>query len=108
MKLNLLLLLCSWLSVADDVSFANEEDDKQLIFFAGPHGTYENQIKTYLHNWNIHGWKWPKPNDERHKDHNLLDLLVTDPNSVSLDGICLLYTSPSPRDRQKSRMPSSA
>ena len=30
---------------------------------------------------------------------------------VSLDGnlyICLLYTSPSPRDRQKSRMPSSA
>ena len=26
----------------------------------------------------------------------------------SLDVICLLYTSPSPRDRQKSRMPSSA
>ena len=25
-----------------------------------------------------------------------------------LDGGCLLYTSPSPRDRQKSRMPSSA
>ena len=25
-----------------------------------------------------------------------------------LDYICLLYTSPSPRDRQKSRMPSSA
>ena len=24
------------------------------------------------------------------------------------DGSCLLYTSPSPRDRQKSRMPSSA
>ena len=24
------------------------------------------------------------------------------------DSICLLYTSPSPRDRQKSRMPSSA
>ena len=26
----------------------------------------------------------------------------------SLIGLCLLYTSPSPRDRQKSRMPSSA
>ena len=25
-----------------------------------------------------------------------------------MGGICLLYTSPSPRDRQKSRMPSSA
>ena len=27
---------------------------------------------------------------------------------VALKRICLLYTSPSPRDRQKSRMPSSA
>ena len=27
---------------------------------------------------------------------------------VGLPGVCLLYTSPSPRDRQKSRMPSSA
>ena len=26
----------------------------------------------------------------------------------TVDKICLLYTSPSPRDRQKSRMPSSA
>ena len=29
-------------------------------------------------------------------------------NSMIYSGICLLYTSPSPRDRQKSRMPSSA
>ena len=34
----------------------------------------------------------------------LLDLGRNDP----LAAICLLYTSPSPRDRQKSRMPSSA
>ena len=27
---------------------------------------------------------------------------------LSIDNTCLLYTSPSPRDRQKSRMPSSA
>ena len=27
---------------------------------------------------------------------------------VDQDEVCLLYTSPSPRDRQKSRMPSSA
>ena len=31
--------------------------------------------------------------------------LLTDPATF---GDCLLYTSPSPRDRQKSRMPSSA
>ena len=29
-------------------------------------------------------------------------------NCTGKDGNCLLYTSPSPRDRQKSRMPSSA
>ena len=28
--------------------------------------------------------------------------------AVAADSSCLLYTSPSPRDRQKSRMPSSA
>ena len=33
---------------------------------------------------------------------------VWKPQAQSLDNICLLYTSPSPRDRQKSRMPSSA
>ena len=29
-------------------------------------------------------------------------------NGLLVEGTCLLYTSPSPRDRQKSRMPSSA
>ena len=29
-------------------------------------------------------------------------------NPAGLSNVCLLYTSPSPRDRQKSRMPSSA
>ena len=43
--------------------------------------------------------------------HSDIDLRVIDPNGVVRDSslsICLLYTSPSPRDRQKSRMPSSA
>ena len=31
-----------------------------------------------------------------------------DQDPAILPGLCLLYTSPSPRDRQKSRMPSSA
>ena len=29
-------------------------------------------------------------------------------NKISLTGFCLLYTSPSPRDKRQSRMPSSA
>ena len=39
----------------------------------------------------------------RQKDVNKLAIKVE-----ALSGTCLLYTSPSPRDRQKSRMPSSA
>ena len=35
-------------------------------------------------------------------------VMVKDIRSGYQDSICLLYTSPSPRDRQKSRMPSSA
>ena len=31
-----------------------------------------------------------------------------DPQDLKFDGGCLLYTSPSPRDRTRSRMPSSA
>ena len=43
-------------------------------------------------------------------DLNRLDaVMVLNPDcSVRPDTLCLLYTSPSPRDRQKSRMPSSA
>ena len=37
---------------------------------------------------------------------NALDRLATE--DIDLVLLCLLYTSPSPRDRQKSRMPSSA
>ena len=38
----------------------------------------------------------------------LLDLLFTFNIALSLIIICLLYTSPSPRDKRQSRMPSSA
>ena len=47
-------------------------------------------------------------------DKQIQSLKVGETKSVTLDAkdaygeICLLYTSPSPRDRQKSRMPSSA
>ena len=39
---------------------------------------------------------------------NSEDGFFPDDPSVDLLNDCLLYTSPSPRDRQKSRMPSSA
>ena len=45
--------------------------------------------------------------DQTHKDIHP-DKSVFDVVSNGLEYVCLLYTSPSPRDRQKSRMPSSA
>ena len=45
---------------------------------------------------------WAELNDE----NTVIRVLVGDNNDPA--GDCLLYTSPSPRDRQKSRMPSSA
>ena len=39
---------------------------------------------------------------------NSIDKLALEGTNPVNDEICLLYTSPSPRDRQKSRMPSSA
>ena len=38
----------------------------------------------------------------------LLDLAKEDPKKASRMMVCLLYTSPSPRDKRQSRMPSSA
>ena len=39
-----------------------------------------------------------------------IDVMMNADGTITVkdDGSCLLYTSPSPRDRQKSRMPSSA
>ena len=39
---------------------------------------------------------------------NDADLSIIQGKKVAIVGYCLLYTSPSPRDRTRSRMPSSA
>ena len=39
---------------------------------------------------------------------DLLRTMAQGSRNLGMSGNCLLYTSPSPRDRQKSRMPSSA
>ena len=44
--------------------------------------------------------------DKRHC--SFINKLIADVSYSNLLLVCLLYTSPSPRDRQKSRMPSSA
>ena len=69
-------------------------------------------LKIYLCNQNK-GVKNIKECRNTISDHDRLKAsLISDelnrPNHRALVLICLLYTSPSPRDRQKSRMPSSA
>ena len=49
-----------------------------------------------------------KNNDISRSESRSLKLDNFEKNIDSLPYFCLLYTSPSPRDREKSRMPSSA
>ena len=55
-------------------------------------------------------WWTPQLKDMRHKVTKMYDKYKNDRKNEDLEKLysCLLYTSPSPRDRQKSRMPSSA
>ena len=48
------------------------------------------------------------PNADRLKQCKVSDGKLEIPIICGAPNVCLLYTSPSPRDRQKSRMPSSA
>ena len=50
----------------------------------------------------------PRANPLRYLILDLLENVVSYELLDELPRYCLLYTSPSPRDRQKSRMPSSA
>ena len=63
--------------------------------------------------------RYPWPGNVRELENTLKSLMITNvSNFISLDSFpghlmkkgnpCLLYTSPSPRDRTRSRMPSSA
>ena len=57
----------------------------------------------------LSGTALPRPVDLKANDAgSVADGIVLAIEDVADDETCLLYTSPSPRDRQKSRMPSSA
>ena len=57
--------------------------------------------KKWQENWESLNAFSPNPED----DGEPFCVVIPPPN---VTGSCLLYTSPSPRDREKSRMPSSA
>ena len=55
----------------------------------------------------IYGGRFQPFGPHHYKTYKWLTKQVDDAY-ITTSNICLLYTSPSPRDRQKSRMPSSA
>ena len=59
---------------------------------------------------NGHMWhfRYPLADDQGNATDEHLVVATTRPETMLGDSACLLYTSPSPRDRQKSRIPSSA
>ena len=58
-------------------------------------------------NWQLHQY-CENGLQMENKSQEILHHLGTQKDEIDHIAVCLLYTSPSPRDRQKSRMPSSA
>ena len=72
---------------------------------------YGDNYNDIIADRNIEKWRSEERKEEgkgeaaSENDEQLREELV---HSLTHSSCCLLYTSPSPRDRQKSRMPSSA
>ena len=93
------------------VEFIAEENEGKKNYFI--EGIF---LQAELQNRNGRMYKLPTLQREVAKyDENYIqkgralgELGHPDGPSINLDRVCLLYTSPSPRDRTRSRMPSSA
>ena len=71
-------------------------------------GTSATHTVTNSGNSNLQpDWVWTKCRSNT-SNHFLFDSTRGVQNQLHSDTTCLLYTSPSPRDRTRSRMPSSA
>ena len=75
-------------------------------------GSSASKEPTNLPKWLFRCFGWPTPGAETNPYFDVETLLASVESgaiaAVKGTWLCLLYTSPSPRDRQKSRMPSSA
>ena len=91
-------------------SHAERENDHWLAFAhrLGPgfQHRFEQVIQhTFLTGDDVHRGNHPRNDQQRF--HIPAQVILIRPHLNQVEA-CLLYTSPSPRDRQKSRMPSSA
>eukprot|EP00828_Plagiopyla_frontata_P009447 TRINITY_DN14869_c0_g1_i1.p1 TRINITY_DN14869_c0_g1~~TRINITY_DN14869_c0_g1_i1.p1 ORF type:complete len:231 (-),score=3.85 TRINITY_DN14869_c0_g1_i1:36-728(-) len=98
----------------------NGNKSKGVICFGMPYLSILDACKNSISKPDILKVGFPFPLPEKEiieflKNHDsvkiieeLDDHIIKDIKAIAFDNGCLLYTSPSPRDRQKSRMPSSA
>ena len=80
-----------------------EQERNQLLFIT----TYNKTLPRIRNALNKH-WNLLQINEELKGSFEQTPKLVYRRNKNIRDYICLLYTSPSPRDKRQSRMPSSA
>mgnify|MGYP003313132399 FL=1 len=93
------------------VNFSNHKEDR---IYVSLNGYRFDDFKSYLYYTDDNGESWIEIGDNL--PHSPLNVVKEDPYYenviyVGTDNgayICLLYTSPSPRDKRQSRMPSSA
>ena len=99
--------------------FANELDSGQLTIVEGAITDPEmvtvtdGKVRFYKNNkvsvWGTVVNEWSERNSKLGAEDELIEVSCIDfQECLNKYGICLLYTSPSPRDRTRSRMPSSA
>ena len=95
-------------------SFINNQRTSQVVQVSGPEVEVSTmvvaagplQFGDEITVENLKVVPWPKDPETRPEgSFEAISEIMTSDRRVA---ICLLYTSPSPRDRQKSRMPSSA
>ena len=68
----------------------------------------KNGITEWIHNWKKNGWRTAAKKEVKNKELWIELDSLTQIHSITWDWVCLLYTSPSPRDIGESRMPSCA
>ena len=89
------------------VRCVGEESCLLIIQFA--HATVGTTCGAHGTPCSEHGYSQQQDDKQRHYEQRALDMIKAEIRfEFRLYSGCLLYTSPSPRDRQKSRMPSSA
>ena len=79
----------------------------RTILCPGCQAEFDSHTKTKVRKTRVRD-KFTEEKDQKSVEENDLDSQIEELDETEDIKLCLLYTSPSPRDRTRSRMPSSA